>query len=177
MKTCNTEASGKKGEAVLSNRYYLADADFRVALESDDTDWLHTLTTALSQPKWSLFLGRKAFVPACPIGLGVRARLTADEALRHPDEKCFVRSDHERDELLKVGQLRAVFEVTDPSEADDIRCDVTDSFQQRDFHTRHVATRWLPLSADMLQLDPLLLGSSVPSTHQLNSEMPCTTPV
>jgi CRISPR system Cascade subunit CasD len=159
------DASGKKGNAVLSNRYYLADADFRVALESDDDDWLHEIQLALSAPKWSLFLGRKAFIPACPIGVGVREKLSAAEALLHSDEKVFVRSDRERKELLQVGQLRAVVEVTDPREADDIRCDVTDSFQERDFHTRYVTTRWIELSPDMVQLDPLLFDPSTLNTH------------
>lgn len=49
---------------IPSDRYYLADAKFLVGLESDDADWLRTLHTALQNPVWFLFLGRKAFVPS-----------------------------------------------------------------------------------------------------------------
>lgn len=51
----------------LSTRWYLADADFLVALESEDADFLNKLQNALKNPKWQLFFGRKAFVPALPV--------------------------------------------------------------------------------------------------------------
>lgn len=62
-------------EAVLSNRYYLADADFLVGLESGDRALLDTIDGALRQPVWQISLGRKAFVPSVPVALpgsGVR---------------------------------------------------------------------------------------------------------
>lgn len=49
---------------IPSNRYYLADAKFLVGLEHDDHEWLQTLHTALQNPAWFLFLGRKAFIPS-----------------------------------------------------------------------------------------------------------------
>lgn len=60
-------ASGSTSkDAVLSNRYYLADADFLVGLEGDRT-FLEELDTALRSPVWQLSLGRKSFVPALPV--------------------------------------------------------------------------------------------------------------
>lgn len=53
----------------LSTRWYLADADFLVGLESEDFEFLETLQNAVKNPKWQLFLGRKAFVPSEPIYL------------------------------------------------------------------------------------------------------------
>jgi CRISPR system Cascade subunit CasD len=53
-------------ETVLSERFYLADADFLVALEGDPV-FLMRLDDALRRPVWPLFLGRKAFVPALPV--------------------------------------------------------------------------------------------------------------
>jgi CRISPR system Cascade subunit CasD len=47
---------------VISDRYYLSDAKFLVGLEGD-VSVLERLQTALQNPKWFLFLGRKAFIP------------------------------------------------------------------------------------------------------------------
>src|SRR5262249_14615874 len=51
----------------LSWRYYLSDACFVVALESDDDAFLQRLNAALNAPHWQLSLGRKAFLPSLPI--------------------------------------------------------------------------------------------------------------
>lgn len=56
-------------DAQLSNRYYLAGADFLVGLESHDRPLLETIERALRQPVWQLSLGRKAFVPSIPVYL------------------------------------------------------------------------------------------------------------
>lgn len=62
-------ASGKLSrDAVLSNRYYLADADFLVGLEGDEP-LLREIEQALRAPRWQLFLGRKSFVPSVPVFL------------------------------------------------------------------------------------------------------------
>ena len=60
-------AAGGAGDTVLSNRYYLADADFLVGIESEDMDRLRCLDDALREPVWQLCLGRKAFVPGSPV--------------------------------------------------------------------------------------------------------------
>ena len=57
-------------DTVLSERFYLADADFLVALEGDRA-FLERLDAALRRPVWTLFLGRKAFVPSLPVSEGV----------------------------------------------------------------------------------------------------------
>jgi CRISPR system Cascade subunit CasD len=62
-------------DAVLSNRYYLAEADFLAGLEGNDRALLERLDAALRSPRWQLCLGRKSFVPAVPVhlpGSGVR---------------------------------------------------------------------------------------------------------
>ena len=75
---------GVSNNAVLSNRYYLAGADFLVGLESEDEARLRGLETALRAPIWQLSLGRKSFVPSVPIHLpyegGIR-QLPLREAL------------------------------------------------------------------------------------------------
>lgn len=65
------KASGGKGDTVISNRYYLADAEFHAALESENVSFLRELENALAHPVWPLFLGRKSFLPTPPICLGI----------------------------------------------------------------------------------------------------------
>ena len=81
------KASGAAGDTVLSNRYYLADADFLVGLEGDDEAQLRRLHDALREPAWQLYLGRKAFVPGVPVHVpeGLRLGERLEEALtRYP---------------------------------------------------------------------------------------------
>ena len=78
-------ASGSPGDTVVSNRYYLADADFLVGLAGDDLHLLQRIEMALGKPQWPLSLGRKAFVPGLPIRLpkdGLHADTPLEEALR-----------------------------------------------------------------------------------------------
>ncbi|MDF7641705.1 type I-E CRISPR-associated protein Cas5/CasD [Bifidobacterium sp. ESL0784] len=54
----------------LTNRYYLADARFLVAL-GGTRDFLVTLDVTLRNPKWPLYLGRRACPADFPVTLGV----------------------------------------------------------------------------------------------------------
>lgn len=53
----------ESGSLIVTERYYLHDAKFLVGLEGD-TDLLTTVQAALMQPRWLLFLGRKACIPS-----------------------------------------------------------------------------------------------------------------
>lgn len=55
--------------AILSDRFYLADAAFLVGLQGDDMALLKQIQTAIEHPRWMLCLGRKAFVPSEPVAL------------------------------------------------------------------------------------------------------------
>jgi CRISPR system Cascade subunit CasD len=81
-------AGGISRNAVLSNRYYLAGADFLVGLESEDEASLRTLEDALRTPCWQLSLGRKSFVPSVPVYLagegGIRALRLRDALEAEP---------------------------------------------------------------------------------------------
>jgi len=69
---------------VVSRRYYLADAAFLVGLESEDLSLLRQLHQALRAPVWPLYLGRKAFVPGCPVWLpdGLQENIPLEKALQ-----------------------------------------------------------------------------------------------
>ena len=77
-------ANGKTKDTELSNRYYLANAVFLVGLSSENLALLERLQAALHKPVWSLFFGRKAFVPSEPIPLedGLRKGETLEQALQ-----------------------------------------------------------------------------------------------
>jgi len=61
---------GKKSN--ISHRYYLSDAVFVAALETDDADLLKKVEEALKAPKRHLYLGRKGCPLTLPLCLGVR---------------------------------------------------------------------------------------------------------
>jgi CRISPR system Cascade subunit CasD len=65
-------AEGRPGGTVTSNRYYLADADFLVGLEARDDAGallLREINAKLRDPRWQIFLGRKACPPSVPVYL------------------------------------------------------------------------------------------------------------
>ena len=139
------DPSGGGRRTVLSNRYYLADADFLVGLEGD-RDLLAEISAALVRPQWQLFLGRKAFVPSAPVSLpddppwgpglrdgDLRSVLAAYPWLGHFDGR---RSPDE------PNTLRMVLDAgTD--DATDVRGDVPISFAERRFVTRFIRTEYL----------------------------------
>ena len=53
-------------DTVVSRRHYLADAAFLVGLEGD-AGLLERVESALRNPRWTLFLGRKGYVPGEPV--------------------------------------------------------------------------------------------------------------
>ncbi|MFC6253282.1 type I-E CRISPR-associated protein Cas5/CasD [Secundilactobacillus hailunensis] len=59
----------KKGTRKITYRDYLQDAVFVAAVGSDDSQLIDELADALRHPKFQLFLGRRANVPAGPLKL------------------------------------------------------------------------------------------------------------
>ena len=60
---------GKPGGSVMSWRYYLQDSSFLVGFAGEDVDLLQPLHSALREPVWPTYLGRKSNVPSSPICL------------------------------------------------------------------------------------------------------------
>lgn len=137
-------------DTVLSERFYLADADFLVGLGGDRVI-LDRLAAALDRPVWPLCLGRKAFVPTLPVGAGVHegdlSAVLADRPWqkRYPAEK------------PPAGPLRGVVEV--PFGTGEPRQDVPVSFVSRDrqFRVRHVRHKDFPV--------PTILEPDAESPH------------
>ncbi len=118
---------GWSKNAVLSTRYYLADASFLIGLEG--TRGILTLVdTALSRPRWALYLGRKSFVPSVPVRLpdGLVETDLASALHAHPPGR-------------GTPPLRYVLEDAAGSE---VRMDVPVSFAERRFAARRIRTDW-----------------------------------
>jgi CRISPR system Cascade subunit CasD len=79
------DGKGLDKDTIISNRYYLADAMFLVGLEGDKL-LLQTLHAALANPRWLLFLGRKACPPARPVYLpdGLQNKPLRDALEQYP---------------------------------------------------------------------------------------------
>ena len=71
------------GKVTIGYRHYLSDAAFLVGLEGD-FQVITAVQTALQQPVYPQFLGRKAFPPAAPVWLsdGLRAGMNLESALQ-----------------------------------------------------------------------------------------------
>lgn len=65
------EMKGKR-DSHLTERYYLSDAVFLVALESENPDLLDSIVQAIGNPVYPLFLGRRSCPPTLPIVIGMR---------------------------------------------------------------------------------------------------------
>ncbi|WP_424536674.1 type I-E CRISPR-associated protein Cas5/CasD [Sphaerisporangium viridialbum] len=71
------------GEALpVSDRFYLADAVFVAAVESDDGDLIEDLHRAVREPGFLPYLGRRSCPPARRVDLGFHHDRTLSEALQ-----------------------------------------------------------------------------------------------
>lgn len=123
---------GPPKETEPSTRYYLSDACFLVGFESEDSALLSSLHTALHDPVWPLYLGRKAFVASEPPWLedGLWIDATLKDALRAYPRVATSRSKD-------ATQVRIVVEDDGGSE---VRPDQPISFAERRFAPRRVST-------------------------------------
>lgn len=62
----------KMTASYITDRYYLSDAVFLVAIESNDTELLKKIESALQRPVYPLFLGRRSCPPTLPVVYGMR---------------------------------------------------------------------------------------------------------
>jgi CRISPR system Cascade subunit CasD len=120
---------------VVSNRYFLSDACFLVAMHGE-AELVQELKEALANPKWEMFLGRKSYAPSAPVLLsGGDLYPDCNEAIRsHPW------LGRPTDQF--PAQLRAVVETT-PEEGE-ARMDVPVSFAKREFTSRFIKIEWIP---------------------------------
>ncbi|WP_448533789.1 type I-E CRISPR-associated protein Cas5/CasD [Parathermosynechococcus lividus] len=119
-----------KANTTLSDRYYVADADYLVGLEGD-LEQLTVLNAALRLPRWQLYLGRKSFIPSHPICIGIVDEPLLPALQNHVYEH--------RGRKQPPASLRLVIETNDGT---DIRQDVPLDWQRRRFGRRIVSTTY-----------------------------------
>ena len=76
----------EKKDSHVTERYYLSDAVFTAAVESDDTELLERISEALQKPVYPLYLGRRSCPPTLPVVLGMRQGGLADVLRNEPSE-------------------------------------------------------------------------------------------
>ena len=126
---------------VISNRYFLSDACFLIGLEGDG-EILEPILSALNDPNWIVFLGRKSFPPSQPILLsGIMEGKDLKRVLME-----YEWLGREEDDPPK--KLRTVIETFE--DTGDVRMDVPISFVERTFGPRLVKTVWVdtPIKED-----------------------------
>jgi CRISPR system Cascade subunit CasD len=158
---------GRGHRTVVSNRYYLADALFLVVLEGDPA-LLAELHAAVQRPRWPLFFGRKAFVPARPLvaPVGEEPALSAiglteqslDEVIPH-HPWLEVNKDIRRQEKRKIEagkspvDLRVLTDCEGTEPGAGLRRDYPVSFAEgnRRFSSRSVLTSYVPLTMELIR--------------------------
>jgi CRISPR system Cascade subunit CasD len=81
-------SSGSKGKnPVITEKQYLADASFVVALEGD-SELISTLAKSLEDPRWPLSLGRRSCPPASQVLIGVSSDPSTEALVLVPPCVC-----------------------------------------------------------------------------------------
>lgn len=132
-------------DGIVSQRYYLADAAFLVALEGDDRDLLEKAHAKLKDPTWPLALGRKSYPPAEPIWIkdGIKESSLLDTLKSYPWLGNLRRWEEGPPEQLLVslesGDGSGVLKMDQP----------LSSFADRRFGARFVRSEWIPFPREV----------------------------
>ncbi|KAF0249555.1 MAG: CRISPR-associated protein [bacterium] len=136
------KADAKSRGTVVSERFYLSNADFLVGLESDNQELLERLSYALAHPYWQLCLGRKAFVPALPVYIadGLKNTELLETIKHYPWNSLKLYPSKKPDEKLQL-----VSDITEETgnKAHEVRHDVPISFLERRFTIRYTRTEYI----------------------------------
>lgn len=126
----------------ISRRYYIADAAFLIGLESDNIPMLEELDTALRNPKWMLFLGRKSFVPSPPVHLPGGLRL--EENMINAFKNYPWLGENEREyQKLSLKESKQMRLMLDDEKGEILINDTPISFSERQFAPRRVHVDWI----------------------------------
>lgn len=126
--------NGKPRGTDITHRDYLVDSVFGAIIAGDDA-LVDEMATALLNPVWGVWLGRKSCIPTEPVLVGVFesaevARIALADRWRRSLERAG----------KTVGETTAAFSVIEalPCEADETVLDIPVSFTKREFHARGV---------------------------------------
>lgn len=140
------QISGSTNKTIATTeRYYLSDADFLVALKGPKK-YLACLDSAFADPEWLLFLGRKCFLPHRPVHVGLRKSNSIMSVFRketwwrYPDDK----------------DMPARLTVVRESDQGHIVNDICNCYisSQRSFYSRTITFSTIPLTEKMIRRWP-----------------------
>lgn len=94
-------ADGKVGKTVQTYREYLQDARFGVLVYGEE-GLLRELLSALQDPRWGVWLGRKSCIPASPIPQGLFE--SEEEALTHIEKRAGTQRTRKVSEAARFGE-------------------------------------------------------------------------
>ena len=118
-------ASGGVGDTVVTRREFLQHAKFGVILQGDSA-LLERIAGAVQNPRWGIWLGRKACIPASPVFQGI-----------HDSEALALQSLQKR--VGSACQVKSITREVDRFEdGTDTLMDVPLDFAQREFLPRRV---------------------------------------
>lgn len=133
------EGKHDRGLTAVTERYYLADARFIVALGSEDTALVERVALALQSPCWPLYLGRRSCVPSAPVFAGVYD-IGPEKALR-----AIAYEDRRGEDL--PDRLRMVVEAAAEDGTPRQDDPVSFALYERSHRLRHVRTEFVSTAA------------------------------
>ena len=141
-------------------RYYLSDAVFLVGLEGAE-DFLQTLTLALQNPVFPLYLGRRSCPPTGQLVLGLREPSLLQALQEEPWQASawYVEDAKKRSETIK---LTIVYDAAQGEEGSFLRRDLPITFDQRH---RQYGFRMVKDIADGLAVQIPQLKREIPTEH------------
>ena len=146
---------GEKLNCNLSKHKYLSDATFLIGLESEKEDLLENIRKAIDNPKFSLFLGRRACPPSFPINLGMRRECLYDALLYEP----WLLPEWRKKKILRFKEKEYLRIITDADESSAIVNDVPISFSplKREYGYRYIKERKgkIGYSKEKMEHDPM----------------------
>lgn len=123
------KASGGVGNTVVTRREFLLDAKFAVIL-TGDAKLLNEIDSALRNPRWGIWLGRKSCVPTAPVSQGVHES--------EEDAVSAIRAAFEKTHGEKCQFRKTVTDAASFSEGSDTYMDFPIDFGKRNFSSRRV---------------------------------------
>ncbi|NUQ71249.1 MAG: type I-E CRISPR-associated protein Cas5/CasD [Chthonomonadales bacterium] len=147
MKMPIAEAVGKtKAGPMLSRREYLADASFLVAMQGEPA-LIASLASALAEPRWALFLGRRSCPPTLPVlQRPPETHSSVLDALAHVPWQRRLRDEPVPTTLDVVEDWIPTSEEPEAPPHAELRYDVPLSFDPPHHNPRFVVRHTLPLA-------------------------------
>jgi len=131
LRDFHTARLNKKDPPFVTNRYYLADAVFLIGLEGED-NFLHKIASALQNPVFPPYLGRRSCPPVGQLVLGVRNGNLRQALEEEPWQACeWFQTKHNQ----KPMRLTIVCDAQANEPGTFLRRDLPVSFDQR--HRRY----------------------------------------